>query len=412
MVNVERIKKDIETMAEFTSTPGEGVTRLSFSDDDRKAREYIKEEMNKAGLKVYEDAAGTVFGRREGSKKRGKKAIPIMIGSHFDSVPHGGAFDGTAGVVAALEIARVLNEEGIVTEHPVEFVAFIEEEGSRFGSGLYGSRAIKGDVSVEQLKAAVDDKGISMYEAMKSFGLDSAKIGEAKREQGSIAAFIELHIEQGPILEHEGIDIGIVDSIVGISEYEVEIIGSPDHAGTTPMDLRHDALVEAADLIIYVNELAKTAGEGTVGTVGKIRVEPGAANVVPGRVTFTVDIRSGEQETMDEIWNKIREGIEALKEKGFDANYSNRLYVLPVKLDEDIKKFIEDGTQKLGYSYKRMASGAGHDAMVMASIAPTAMVFVPSKNGKSHCPEEWTDYEDLAKGIEVVFETLLSVDKK
>lgn len=412
MVNIERITKDIETLAGFTSTPGAGVTRLSFSEEDKKARGYIKEEMEKAGLKVYEDAAGTVFGKREGTKKRGKKAAPIMIGSHFDSVSHGGAFDGTSGVVTALEIARILNEQGIITEHPVEFVAFVEEEGSRFGSGLFGSRAIKGDVTVDDLKNAIDSDGISMYQAIKDFGLNPDDIASAKRDRNSIAAFIELHIEQGPILEHEGIDIGVVESIVGISEYEVGITGSPDHAGTTPMELRHDALVEAADLIIYVNELAKTAGIGTVGTVGKIKVEPGAANVVPGKVTFTVDIRSGEQGMIDDIWDKTKEGIDALKEKGFGVKYVNKLNASPVELDEDIKKCIENAAQGLGYSYKRMVSGAGHDAMVISSIAPTAMVFVPSKNGKSHCPEEDTDLQDLAKGIETVLETLLLFDKK
>lgn len=412
MVNIDRIIKDIETLAGFTSTPGAGVTRLSFSEEDRRAREYIKEEMEKAGLKVYEDAAGAVFGKREGTKKRGKKAAPIMIGSHFDSVPHGGAFDGTAGVVTALEIARIMNEHDMVTEHPVEFAAFVEEEGSRFGSGLYCSRAIKGDVTVDDLKNAVDSGGISMYQAMKDFGLNPDDIASAKRDKDSIAAFIELHIEQGPVLEHDGIDIGVVDSIVGISEYDVEITGSPDHAGTTPMELRHDALVEAADLIIYVNELAKTAGIGTVGTVGKIKLEPGAANVVPGKVTFTVDIRSGEQEIIDDIWNKIKDGVYSLNEKGFATNSINRLYVTPVILDGNIKSLIEDSAQKLGYSYKRMVSGAGHDAMVVSSLAPTAMVFVPSKNGKSHCPEEATDYQDLAKGIEVVLQTLFSLDKK
>lgn len=412
MVNVERIKRDIETMAGFTSTPGDGVTRLSFSEEDRRARDYIKGEMERAGLVVYEDAAGTIFGRREGSKKKGKKAASIMIGSHFDSVPHGGAFDGTAGVVAAIEIARVMNEKGTVTEHPVEFVAFIEEEGGRFGSGLFGSRAIKGDVTVDDLKNAIDADGVSMYKAMMDFGLDPDGIRKAKRGKGSIAAFIELHIEQGPVLENEGVDIGIVEGIVGISEYEVEIIGSPDHAGTTPMTLRHDALVEASDLIIYVNELAKTVGEGTVGTVGKIRIEPGAANVVPGKVIMSVDIRSMDRMIMDEIWGKLKSGADVLKEKGFEVNYSNKLYVPPVSLDENIRDIIKSVAEKLGYKHRGMVSGAGHDAMVMASIAPAAMVFVPSKNGRSHCPEEWTDYEDLAKGAEVVLETLLELDKK
>jgi allantoate deiminase len=398
---LERIKKDIETLAKFTSTPGKGLTRFSFTEEDKASREYIKREMIQAGLIVYEDASGTVIGRLEGDLKN---APVVMVGSHFDSVKNGGNFDGPAGVVAALEIARVFHEKELKPKYPIEFIGMIEEEGGRFGGGLLASRAMAGKVTREQLNDFKDENGISIAEAMRSFGFDPDKIYQAIRKPETIKAFLELHIEQGPILETGGNDIGIVNYIVGIKEIEVNIIGRPDHAGTTPMNMRADALCAAAEVISKIGSFAVEAGEGTVATVGKLQVNPGAANIVPGEVQFLVDIRSKESALIDEVTSRIENELKKVSEdKGVTFTIVEKLGVLPVKLARQIVESLNKCCEELGFSKESMLSGAGHDAMVMAAITDVGLVFVPSKNGRSHCPEEWTDYEQLQKGIEVVY---------
>jgi allantoate deiminase len=401
---LERIQRDIEEISKFTSTPGMGTTRFSFTEEDRSAREYIKNEMINAGLKVYEDAAGTVFGRFEGELND----VPVvMIGSHFDSVKNGGSFDGPAGVVAALEIARVFKDKNLKPKYPIEFIAMIEEEGGRFGGGLFGSRAMAGKVQIEELDSFIDENGISIVQAMKNFGLDPDNIEKAARRREHVKAFIELHIEQGPILEAKNKDIGIVEYIVGIKEIEVSIKGRPDHAGTTPMNMRSDALEAAASLISRIGDFARDAGDGTVATVGKLKVLPGAANIVPGEVVFTIDIRSKESKHIISISNRIIEELNKLVEvKGVKFTAVDKLNVPPVKLEDYIIESLDKNCNNLGFSSERMLSGAGHDAMVMADITDVGMIFVPSRNGRSHCPEEWTDYDKLQKGIEVAYETI------
>lgn len=281
MIKVERIRKDLETLARFTATPGKGVTRMAFTPEERQARDYLEQEMRSIGLEVYTDAAGNLFGRRAG---REPGAPVVMLGSHIDSVKSGGPFDGAAGVVAALEIARALQELGKETVHPIEVVVMTEEEGARFGSGLYGSRAMVDGISPEEMTGTFDEEGISKAEAMRAFGLDPDRVREAVRKPGSVKAFLELHIEQGPILEAAGTKIGIVESIVGIKTIFVTINGSADHAGTTPMPMRRDALVGASQVITAINRIAREAGENTVGTVGMLQVKPGSSNVVPAEV--------------------------------------------------------------------------------------------------------------------------------
>lgn len=401
---LQRIQKDIETLAQFNATPGKGLTRFSFTMEDRLAREYIKGEMEMAGLKVFEDAAGTIVGRLEGKLEN---APVVMVGSHYDSVKNGGNFDGPAGVVTAMEIARVLHEKNLKTNFPIEFIAMIEEEGGRFGGGLFASRAMVGKVTRDQLDSFKDQEGISTAQAMKDFGLDPDRIGEAVREPGSIKAFLELHIEQGPILETQGKDIGIVDYIVGIREFEVIIKGRPDHAGTTPMSMRADALDAAASVISKISGFAKEAAEGTVATVGRLQVLPGAANIVPGEVRFVVDIRSKNSSCIETVTERIKRDIEETGQmKGVQWQFIDKLDVPPVKLSDEIMDSLERNCKSLEFSKEIMLSGAGHDAMVMAAIADVGLVFVPSKDGRSHCPEEWTPYEDLQKGIEVVYRTI------
>jgi len=333
-----------------------------------------------------------------------------MIGSHFDSVKNGGNFDGPAGVIMALEILRVLDENKIKTKYPLEFVAMIEEEGGRFGGGVFGSRAMTGQVDYQELLEFKDEAGISMAEAFKDFGFDPKKIKEAKRDPEKLKAFIELHIEQGPVLENEKKDVGIVDFIVGINQIRVKVEGRADHAGTTPMNMRKDALSSAAELISEIKNFALEAGSGTVATVGSLEVKPGAANIVPAEVEFSVDIRSKELNCIKEVRNKIDQALSDIKSE-YDLSYSvkDMLMVEPVELSQEIFKSFKEEAKNLDLNAREMISGAGHDAMIMAAITDVGLIFVPSKDGRSHTPEEWTDYEDLQKGIELIYHTVLKV---
>ena len=405
--DLERIKRDIEELSKFNATPGNGLTRFSLTEEDRKARNYLKKELKKLSLEIYEDEAGSLVARREGTKE---DAPVIMIGSHFDSVKNGGNFDGPAGVIMALEIMRVLEENNVQTKYPLEFVAMIEEEGGRFGSGVFGSRAMAGKVSYQDLINNKDADGISMAEAFEDFGFDPKKIEDAKRDPEELKAFIELHIEQGPVLENENKDVGLVDFIVGINEIKVEIEGRPDHAGTTPMDMRKDALSSAAEVVSEIKNFAVEAGKGTVATAGELTVEPGAANIVPGKVEFTVDIRSKDLGCIEEVREKIKNSLEEIKQKyGVDFSIENLLMVEPVELSPEIFSLFEEEVEKQNFSYKKMISGAGHDAMIMSELTDVGLIFVPSRDGRSHCPEEWTDYDDLQKGIELIYNTILKL---
>ncbi|MCD6435110.1 MAG: M20 family metallo-hydrolase [Clostridiales bacterium] len=405
--SLDRIKSDIVNLGEFNSTPGEGLTRFSLTDEDKSAREYLRKELEKLNLEIYEDAAGTLFGKRAGTDPD----LPvIMIGSHFDSVKNGGNFDGPAGVIMALETMRVLEENNIQTKYPIEFVAMIEEEGGRFGSGVFGSRAMAGLVDYEQLKRNKDENGISMAEAFESFGFDPKKIESAKRDPKKIKAFIELHIEQGPILETKKIDVGIVDFIVGINEFKIIVTGRPDHAGTTPMNMRADALDIASKVISKINTYPIPENNGTVATVGVLTVLPNAANIIPGKVSFTVDVRSKNAQSIKNVKNKIVDSLNELtKESAVEYEIIDMLDVNPVEMDPTIINLFKSNATSNDFSYEIMMSGAGHDAMIMGSITNVGLIFVPSKDGRSHCPEEWTDYDDLQKGIELICNTVIQM---
>ena len=361
------------------------------------------------GLDVYEDAAGTIVGRLEGSLKDGPI---VMVGSHYDSVKNGGNFDGPAGVVTGLEIARVMKERKLKPKYPVEFIAMIEEEGGRFGGGLFASRAMAGKVSRESLDEFKDNEGISIASAMADFGFDPDKIDQAKRDPKTLKAFLELHIEQGPVLENNKKDIGLVEYIVGINQIEVIVSGRPDHAGTTPMTMRSDALDAAANVISSISKFAKDAGEGTVATVGVLDLKPGAANIVPGQVKFSVDIRSKKDKCIEEVRDNIEKALKDICSlKGTEYRIVEKMKISPIELSKDILSKLTKYSDDLGLERETMLSGAGHDAMVMAGITQVGLVFVPSKGGRSHCPEEWTDYEDLQKGIEIVCDTIIDLSE-
>ena len=408
-IKLERIIKDIETLAEFNATPGNGVTRLSFTEEDRKAREYIRNQMEEIGLRTWEDGYSNLFGRREG---KDPNAPTIMIGSHFDSVINGGPFDGVAGLVAALEVARVLVENDVDHHYPIEVVAMNDEEGVRFGTGLSNSRAMVGAIKEEELDNAMDMDGISLRQAMIDFGI-TPNLKDAKREKGSIKAFIELHIEQGPILEEEEKDIGLVETIVGIDKYDCIFKGKSGHAGTTPMNNRRDALMGAAEFALSINRIVKEVGGGTVGTVGEFNLSPNAPNVIPGQVQMSIDIRSGKDENIKKVRTEMMKELERIGNSlNLETDIKNSLYVPPVQMSDEIIDIMEEKVQELGHSYKKMDSGAGHDAMIMAEITSTSLIFVPSKDGLSHHPDEWTDYKELKKGVELMLNTVVELGRK
>ncbi|MFY0802214.1 Zn-dependent hydrolase [Peribacillus frigoritolerans] len=395
----ERIEKQINDLNEFTSTPGEGTTRLTYSKEDLLTRNYIKNKMMEYGLTVKEDGFGNIFGKLEGTLK---DAPSVLLGSHFDSVPNGGAYDGPAGVIVALEVAALFAENQLTPKYPLEIVALIEEEGARFGGGLMGSRGIVGTLSEESFKNLKDKDGITTIEAMSKIGLDFSL--PKRRNPNSIKAFLELHIEQGPILEEKNIPIGVVEAIVGLTQFEVTIEGKAGHAGTTPMDRRTDALVAAAQIISQLPSFAIGEGEGTVITTGRLDVLPNGANVIPNKVVFSVDIRSSKEEHINNVIRRMKELIESYQVQGIHTTAEQLLYMPPKILSNEIKDLLKDKSSDLEIPYCSIDSGAGHDAMVFSDVTDVGMLFVPSKAGLSHCPEEWSDARHLANGVQIFYE--------
>lgn len=396
----QRLQTLIDGLDQFTATPGKGTTRLTYSPEFRQAGDFLRGQMEAAGLSVREDAVGNVIGRLEG---RDSGLAPVLVGSHFDSVPNGGKFDGQVGVIAGIEIALLFRDHGLVPERSVEFIAMIEEEGTRFGGGMLSSRILTGKVGMPQLLAFTDDAGISFAEAMAGYGLDPAQAHEAVREPGSVHAFLELHIEQGPMLEAAQEDVGIVDRVVGMGQLKVTFRGRAGHAGTTPMNARRDALVGAVTALAQLPDLARAIGEGAVLTVGKMEVSPGGANVIPDLVTFSLDIRAPRKEVVRSLIDRTRAVIEQAGGNGLTVEVEEQLFIDPVPLSAELHQKLSHHAERLGLKSRAMVSGAGHDAMVMADFAPTGLVFVPSRNGISHAPDEWTDPEELAKGVDVIF---------
>ena len=390
-----RIARDLEHLKQYTATPGNGCTRLPFTKEARDAVNYLKELMTEAGLEVTEDAAGNVIGTLKGEDP---DAPCVMMGSHYDSVVNGGDYDGIAGVICAIEVARILKEEGFVPKRNFAVVGFCDEEGMRFGTGYFGSGAMLGHRDVEYTKKFADTDGVTIYDAMKGYGLDPEKIGEAAWKEGSIGQFLEAHIEQGPVLDAEGTELGLVEGIVGIQRYMVTVHGRADHAGTTPMDMRMDAVDAATKVISKIADWAREKADGTVSTVGYINTVPGGMNIVAEKVEFTVDIRSMNNDNINDITNRIRKALDKeVAEYGGSYEMDNKLTITPVHLSSEMLDFMEADCKERGYTYRRMPSGAGHDSLEIGQSIPTVMIFTPSKEGRSHCPVEFTKYSEFAK---------------
>lgn len=404
-VNSERLSQTLSTLATYGKNEKGGSDRVAYSVHDVAARPFVKELLAAAGLEVSVDFAGNIIGRKAGKNPYLK---PISLGSHIDEVPNGGDYDGPVGVMGAIEVVRTLAESGIQTEHPLEVIVFTNEEG-----GVIGSRALVGGLSEAALQT-MSNAGMTHAEGIRVLGGDPSKISSIARTQGDIAAFLELHIEQGGNLDTKKLDIGVVEGIVAIEWWEFTFKGKANHAGTTPMDARKDPLLPAAKFILAVNEVI-TRDEGRqVGTVGKIQAFPGAGNVIPGEVKLNLEIRDLSSEKIWKLYSELEAIAKQLAQESGSTLAIQHIEVAskPALADPEIRKIIKQEAEKLGMTTLSLPSGAGHDAQEMARIAPMGMIFIPSKDGISHAPEEYSSPEDIANGANVLLQTLLELDRK
>ncbi|MDA5634731.1 MULTISPECIES: Zn-dependent hydrolase [Rhizobium/Agrobacterium group] len=402
--SIKDIEADLDALAQITD-PERPWTRRAFSPRFDEGRNYLRRRFLGEGLNVSIDAGGNLIGRREGTEPQ---AGSIMLGSHSDTVPDGGRFDGVAGVVVALEVARILSRRGVALRHNLAVVDFLAEEVSIFGVSCIGSRAMAGVLPQDWLRRISDGRDLAT--AMRDVGGKPESLGAPLADD--LKAFLELHIEQGPVLEREKIALGVVTTIVGINRVEIEVKGRPDHAGTTPMGLRADALVAAARIVSeierYATELSGGPGHFTA-TVGEFEISPNAANVVPGRVRMLVDIRAERAEDKEAFVSWLT-GLDADGENTIEARLISGNP--GVQMDDGLQEMLAKAADRLDTPYRKMVSGAGHDAAFMARLCPSAMLFVPCRDGRSHCPEEWADAADLALAAEVLANTIMELDRK
>lgn len=409
-INAGRLRANLEELGRIGRDAAGGITRLAWTKPDIEARRFVGEKlMPAAGLSVRVDPVGNVYGRREGA---GGSLPAILFGSHIDSVPNGGMFDGDLGTLAAIEVMHSLQDANLRTRHPLECVAWTNEEGARYGHALFGSRAAVGEVDSQELELK-DENGIILRDAVRGAGGDVSRIAESRRKSGEIAAYLELHIEQGGVLEKNGFPIGVVEGIVAIRHYQVAIRGIANHAGTTPMAERRDALIAAARIVLAVQEETVRLPGRQVGTVGKLTVSPNAINVVPGSVELYIELRDLALQKIDEIFQRIQ-----ARAREIEAQTGTRIEIVPTSMDQPavtaqwIRETIASEAAKLGLKTLSLPSGAGHDAQIMAKIAPMGMIFVPSVGGISHSPKELTRWEDVASGCEVLYRTILAMDSR
>ena len=404
MINAKRLWNHLMELGKIGADENGGITRFSYTDEDIKAKDLVRHYMLEAGLKVREDAVGNLFGRLEGKNP----ANPVvMTGSHIDTVASGGIFDGNLGVIAAIEVLQTMNEKGIVPNTPIEVCAFKDEEGARFSFSMAGSRAISGTLTEEDLQHK-DKDGKTMFDVMLERGYHPEKFKDAAFKKGHIKAFFELHIEQGKVLESKNLAVGIVTGIYSSLWMRLKITGLPDHAGGTPMHLRKDALVGASKVILYISEYATKTGSG-VGTVGQISVSPSMINTVPGEAIFTVDLRDLNPQSAEQMEQDVIEyARKVCTESGLTLAPIECIQKLPpVLCDKELNKMVENTFVKLKQQVFHMPSGAWHDTMRMARIAPVAMIFVRCKGGISHRPDEWTTPEDCETAANVLLQTLM-----
>ncbi|PLT35428.1 M20 family metallo-hydrolase [Bacillus sp. V5-8f] len=406
-INTSRLQDRIEKLAQIGKIGDTGVCRLALSKEDRKAVDVVKGWMEEAGMETRIDHFGNLIGRMEG--KNPDKPI-IMLGSHIDSQPYGGRFDGAIGVLGAIEAVQAMAEKKIVPEAPIEVVAFCDEEGCRFNKGIFGVRGIWGALEPGELDRK-DKDGITRRQALIDFGCDPEKFSESEYKPGSVAAFLELHIEQGPVLDRLQEPIGIVTGISGPLWLTVEMTGFAGHAGSVPMPMRQDALLGSAKVIVALNEIAtQEQGSPTVATVGNIEVFPNSRNIIPEKVTFTVDLRDIELERRDRYEKQLHRAIQRIAEEHkLTVSISEDTNTEPRYCADWIKDMIRDAAGKMGYKPTELMSGPFHDSLVMSNHCDYGMIFVRCKDGISHNPLESSTHEDIAIGTELLYQTVLGI---
>jgi allantoate deiminase len=393
--SARRLERDIQELSRF-SGPGPGVSRLSFTPEYRSALGYLEEEFGGIGFETYYDPVGNFVASNVPVGER-----CVALGSHVDSVPNGGRFDGTAGVLCALEVARLMPDASL------KVFSFVEEEGSRFGRGILGSRCAVGSVSEEDLRVYRDPDGVSFYEAAIEAGHEPARVADCTANLDGVERYVEVHIEQGRVLEEGGEEVGVVEAIAGLVHGTLEVEGSADHAGATPMDLRSDAGLTAAEIVVELERLVRGVGKTTVGTVGRVELHPGALNVIPGRAEVELDVRDVEESRVEEILDGIVDFARGrAEERGQRITYREHLRTAPVGMAREVVSALEDACGRTGVSYRKMVSGAGHDAMMVARRVPAGMLFVPSREGISYSPEEFTEPLYLARAVTVLLEAV------
>ena len=404
-INKDRLWNNLMTVGEIGKHPDGGITRLAFTKEDRQAISVVGALMKEAGLAVREDEVGNLIGRREGENPN---APAVLIGSHLDSVFNGGVFDGSLGVLAGIEVLQTMQENGISTKHPIEVCVFRDEEGCRFNFSLLGSRGMAGTLQLENL-GYKDNEGISLAEAMSGCGMDPKEFSKASRRPEDVMAYLELHVEQGKVLECADLPIGVVTGIAGSLRMMVTVTGKADHAGATPMNLRFDALTAAAQMIGIVETEAR-ATQSAVGTVGQIHTYPGGINIIPERVEFTVDLRDVSAEVGLQLENRIlSQAKDICLQRGLTLQVEILQRVPPAPCSPELINIIAESCRELGITELQMPSGAGHDAMQIVNLCPIGMIFIRSQNGISHHPAEWSTPEDCAQGAQVLYQSVLKL---
>lgn len=401
-VNFPRLQEDIETLAQIGRAEDLGIHRMAFSDADMQGRAWLTQRIEQAGLEFFRDGAANLHGRLNWDPKQPS----VITGSHIDTVPGSGHLDGALGVLAGLECLRSLKEQGVPLARPVEVISFTDEEG-RFG-GMPGSMALAGKLTPESIRVAKDLQGQSLVEAMQRHGLDASHLLRAQRSPESIHAYVELHVEQGPVLDRRGLKIGVVEGIVGLFKWNVRFLGTANHAGSTPMDMRQDAFQGVAELSMAIPRILEEHGGGrSVATIGRIKLAPGAPNVVPGVAEFSLEVRDIDSAVLEELGQAFRRAMSAIARRRdlmFEFEVLSQLD--PVRCDSRVMAAIETSAAALSEEALRLPSGAAHDAQQLADVTQVGMIFVPSKDGRSHSPAEWTSWEAIEAGANVLLGTL------
>ena len=404
-IDLKRLEQSMDELGAVGATERGGLTRLALSDEDRRGRDLLVRWMREAGLRVTVDQMGNIFGERAGTAP----LPPVMMGSHADSVPTGGKYDGQLGVLCGLEAIRSLNDHKVHTRHPVTLVIFTNEEGARFQPAMIASGVMAGKIALEDAYNARDKDGLRLVDELEHIGY----LGSEPCVPRPLRAYLELHIEQGPFLEEEGLSVGVVEGIVAIAWSRLTIHGVQDHAGPTPMRIRHDALVAAAEVVTGVRRLARDIGGDLVTTVGNLTVHPNIVNAIPGKVTMSIDMRDPKSDTLDRAQPMLDTLVrDACEREGvrYELEHYWRMPYTPFA--PEVVDTVERAAEASGGAHRRIRSGAGHDAQYMAAIAPAGMIFVPSHDGRSHCEEEFTAIADIEAGANTLFLAMLELAER